>query len=163
MNPNENLYDKLFTKHAAEHGLDWLLLKAQVKAESNFNPLAESPVGAKGLAQFMDKTWLEWEDETPGIQDQFRNCDPFNPEDSIRAQAAYMAWLKNRIVKIIGSTANSIEWTLAAYNWGIGKVFERLKLSTAYTVMQNTLPKETRDYVHKILKYYNEYKGIQNA
>ena len=61
-------YDGLFKKYGAANNIDWLLLKAQVKAESNFNPNAKSPVGALGLAQFMKATWLEWQDGTPGIQ-----------------------------------------------------------------------------------------------
>src|SRR3990167_3086940 len=44
-------------KKAAEHyKLDWQLLDALIYAESNWNPMAVSPVGAQGLTQIMPDT-----------------------------------------------------------------------------------------------------------
>lgn len=156
---NENKYDDFFQKYAKKYSHDWLLLKAQVKQESRFNPKAVSPVGAKGLSQFMPKTWLEWEDETPGIQNQFRDYNPFNPEDSIRVQAAYMNWLR----KIISANTkeNILEWTLAAYNWGIGNVKKEIKNKIHFDLA--VFPTETKIYVKKILAYYDEYKKSMDA
>ena len=69
MNKN-NRYDSLFKYYGRENGINWVNLKAQAQAESgrNLNPNAESGVGAKGLTQFMDPTFAEWWDGTPGIQ-----------------------------------------------------------------------------------------------
>ena len=51
----ENKFDLLFKQYGEEFHIDPLLLKAQVKQESNFNPNTVNRVsGAKGLAQFMD-------------------------------------------------------------------------------------------------------------
>lgn len=36
---------------------DWKMWKAQLYQESRLDPLARSPVGAQGLAQFMPATW----------------------------------------------------------------------------------------------------------
>ncbi len=55
----EDRYDSLFQFYAGQKAIDWLLLKAQVKRESAFDPNARSPVGAVGLAQFMPATWDE--------------------------------------------------------------------------------------------------------
>jgi soluble lytic murein transglycosylase-like protein len=156
---NENLYDPIFKRYAQKYGHDWLLLKAQVKQESAFKPDAVSPVGAQGLSQFMPKTWLEWEDETPGVQDLKKDFDPFNPEDSIRVQAAYMNWLRQRILKQLGNADQLIEWQLAAYNWGIGNVEKKMKDSKNYYLIERTLPLETKDYVRNILLYYRTYIG----
>lgn len=40
-------------------GPEWLWRASQVRAESNFNPRAVSPVGAFTIAQFMPATWEE--------------------------------------------------------------------------------------------------------
>ncbi|HEY8467070.1 MAG TPA: transglycosylase SLT domain-containing protein [Solirubrobacterales bacterium] len=84
---------------AARHGVSAPLLAAQLMAESGFNPLAVSPAGARGIAQFMPATAAAY-----GLQ------DPFDPVASIDAQARLMADLLRRF----GST----ELALAAYNAG---------------------------------------------
>lgn len=162
MIPHENDFDLFFQKYGQEHNIDWLYLKAQVKQESRFNSKAENKLShAKGLAQFMDSTWLEWEDETPGIQDKHRDHDPFNPEDSIRVQAAYMAYLKDRVKK--NTAEDWMSWTLACYNWGMGYILGMknrtglIKTPLALAIPQ--MPKETQGYIKNILQFYNEYKS----
>lgn len=136
-----NRYDSLIQYYAEENGVEWTLLKAQIRAESNFDPSACSRVGAKGLTQFMDSTWQQW---GKGI--------PYNPEHSIDAQARYMAWLLKQ--------QPEIEWALAAYNWGIGRV-KKLRASKRGTFYELTseMPDETVDYVCKILQFKAEYAG----
>lgn len=148
---NENKYDDLFKKYAKANNIDWLLLKAQVKAESNFNPNAKSPVGALGLAQFMRATWEEWKDGTAGIQATKMLYDRTNPEHSIRAQSAYMAWL-------LKQAGGNIDVALAMYNWGIGNVKKIIKKTGSFENAFPFLPKETRDYVSRISRFYKEYK-----
>jgi soluble lytic murein transglycosylase-like protein len=131
---NENLYDSLFIKYGILRSIDPLLLKAQVKQESAFNPLAVSKCGAKGLAQFMPATWA-----------QVGKGDIFNPDSNIRAQAAYMSALMREFK---GDT----EKVLAAYNWGMGNVLKLKVFALLY------LPEETHHYVLNIEKYYDEYK-----
>lgn len=143
-------YDSLFRYYAEKHGLDWLLLKAQAWQESRFNPDAQSPVGAKGLSQFMDRTWLEWRDGSLGIQEQppKQSLSPFDPEDAIRSQAAMMAWL----LRIF---SGAIPKALASYNWGIGNVLKIARQGQSLPLAR--LPAETSDYIQKILAKYNEY------
>lgn len=135
-------FDDLYKKYAEKYSLDWLLVKAQAVQESGQNPKAENPYShAKGLMQFMDATWLEWEDESPGIQNEFRDYDPFNPEDSVRAGCAYMNWL----VKYFKG-----DYTLAlmAYNWGCGNMLNYLRGKA------KSIPLETLEYHVKIKKWY---------
>ena len=147
-------YDGLFKKYGAANNIDWLLLKAQVKAESNFNPNAKSPAGALGLAQFMKATWLEWQDGTPGIQIAKMIYDRTNPEHSIRAQAYYMKWL-------LKQSNGNVRRALAFYNYGIGNVKKMEKKYGRFDVAFPHLPKETRDYVTRIDRFYNQYKENQ--
>jgi soluble lytic murein transglycosylase-like protein len=79
------------------------LLAAQLYAESNFNPFAVSPTGAKGLAQF-----------EPGTADTYGLADPFDGAASIDAQAHLM----HDLLAKYGTDALA----LAAYNAGSGAV-----------------------------------------
>jgi len=156
---NENKFDHFFQTYGQLHNLDWLLLKSQVKAESLFNPQAVSPVGAKGLSQFMPLTWKEWGEG-----------DVFDPEQNIKAQAKYMNWLRGMVQKKLLLKDDWLRWALASYNWGIGRVVGyKNNLGVLQKSRQNfpdaekMLPKETQGYVKRIIKYYDEYRLPKNA
>lgn len=143
----EDRYDSLFRYYAELAGLgnDWLRFKAQVGAESNFDPDAVSAVGAQGLAQFMPATWKEWWDGTPGIQDirsMVKHINPKDPEDAIFAQVTYMKWLLSRL-----------DWNWdrawAAYNWGIGNLL-RVVAANPDGAWAHKLPLETKAYLKHI-------------
>ena len=72
---------------------------AQIYAESNFNPFAQSPMGAQGIAQFM-----------PGTARGYGLSNPFDPDESIDAQAQLMHDLLERFA--------AVPLALAAYNAG---------------------------------------------
>jgi membrane-bound lytic murein transglycosylase F len=160
-NNSSSPYDDLFQKFGLKFNIDWKLLKAQVRQESNFNPDAQNKrSGAKGLAQFMDRTWQEWCDLTPGIQPPSQNYNPFNPSDSISAQAAYMNFLIGYIGKKLNNKTDIIPWALAAYNWGIGNVIKLIdKTGPGYQLAEPHLPPETSAYVRNIIKYFGEYNA----
>ena len=177
----ENKYDSLFQQYGKEFHIDPLLLKAQVKQESNFNPNALNKIsGAKGLAQFVDKTWEEWCDLVPGIQKNIDHYDPFNPDQAIHAQSAYMSFLAKLIDQKLSQTLTDKDylyhWALAAYNWGIGNIMGRVVKGKVkmgmiqfskfnYEFADKYLPAETSNYVKQIMKYYCEYqqKEYDNA
>jgi hypothetical protein len=86
--------------HAAAHwNVSAALLAAQLMAESNFNPFAESGGGAQGIAQFIPSTAAAY-----GLR------DPFDPVEAMEAQAHLMSDLIRRL--------GSPELALAAYNAG---------------------------------------------
>ena len=130
-------YDDLIYQKAIAAGQDPNLIKAQIWAESSFNPKAVSPVGAQGLTQFMPGTW-----------NKYGRGSPFDPNAAIDAQIAYNADLLRRF----GGDERKV---LAAYNWG-----EHRK-SYALPDWESHAPKETRDYVKKILAKREEYAGGQ--
>jgi Transglycosylase SLT domain/D-alanyl-D-alanine carboxypeptidase len=88
---------------AARWNVPAALLAAQLLAESNFDPLAVSPAGAQGIAQFMPSTAAAY-----GLS------DPFDPVAAIAAQAHLMADL----IRQLGSP----DLALAGYNAGPGAV-----------------------------------------
>lgn len=130
-------YQDYVESAAKESGLSVGIIAAQLKAESNWDPKAVSPVGAKGLAQFMPATWKEFGD----------GGDPFNPKDAIAAQGRYMKHLKNLVKDHAKGDKNLVELTLAAYNAGPGKVKE-----LGYDMGKINKIEETRNYVENITK-----------
>ena len=99
------------------------LLAAQLYVESGFDPLARSPSGAQGIAQFM-----------PGTAAALGLTDPFDAPAAIDAQAHLMRDLLRRFA--------SVPLALAAYNAGAGAV--------AGCMCVPPFP-ETQAYVAKIL------------
>jgi hypothetical protein len=95
-------YAAQFTAAAERHGLPPALLAAVAKVESNYNPNAVSPAGARGLMQFMPATARDY-----GI-------DPMNPAQAIDGAARKLA----ADLKSFGS----VSLALAAYNAGPGAV-----------------------------------------
>ncbi len=116
-------YADLFTRAANEHGVPAALLAAMAKAESNFNPQAVSPAGARGLMQLMPATA-----KALGVN------DPFNPAQSVDGAA--------RLMKTLLAEFKKTELALAAYNAGPGAV-HRYDGIPPYA--------ETRNYVRKIM------------
>jgi len=94
-------YIRLF---AAKYGYDPNILYSQMMKESGGNPRAyNTSSGAAGLAQFI-----------PNTAKAFGITDPYNPAQSLEAQAKYMAQLKEKYGRD--------DLALAAYNWGPGNV-----------------------------------------
>jgi soluble lytic murein transglycosylase-like protein len=135
-------YDSLLKYYGEHYNVDAELLKAQIKAESNFNPGAVSPAGARGLAQFMPETFLEWYKKVwnPKLNDFGFEVESSNPEISICLQAAYMSML---LIRYGGNVSHA----LAAYNWGMGNV-DKIKDQVNFQIL---LPEETRNYIERIL------------
>jgi len=69
---NFDKYDPVIRKTSERYRVDYALVKAVIKAESNFDPLAISRAGAKGLMQLM-----------PGTAKALGINDTFHPEDNI--------------------------------------------------------------------------------
>ncbi len=140
---SEDRYDSLIKYYADFTNLDWHKVKAQIKAESAFNPRAKSGAGAKGLGQFMPPTWVEW-----------GTGDIYNPEDNISATCRYMRWLLN-------SLNQDDRLAFAAYNWGIGNVKKAIGYDTAsydISAFIAALPSETKKYITRINQYYVDYQ-----
>lgn len=107
----DDRYDSLIRYFAEKMAVDWQLVKRLIRTESSFNPAAVSPVGAKGLCQFMDASWREWG----------KGGDPFNPEHAIDACCRYLRFLYGRFPEIPDEIERR-RFALASYNAGRGHI-----------------------------------------
>jgi membrane-bound lytic murein transglycosylase D len=134
----------VFAAEGVPPELVWL-----AEAESSLNPAARSPVGAKGLFQFMPETAKEMGLST------FMPDDRTDPEKSARAAARYLRRLHGKF----GNWA----LVLAAYNAGEGRVGRTLTARNAksFTAIADALPAETRMYVPKVCALIAVRAGVK--
>lgn len=114
------------------YGISHPLLKAVIKAESDFNPRARSKKGAMGLMQIM-----------PANIKAMNINNPFDPLENILGGARYLREMLDRF-------DGHLPLSLAAYNAG----------PTAVERYNNQVPpyKETEEYVKRVLKFYSSYR-----
>lgn len=146
-------YSEYVEKYAQENDIDPLLIYAIIKAESNFNELAESNRGACGLMQLMDSTAREVATNT-AIEYETGNT-LYNPEKNIALGVKYFADLKSQL--------KYTQVALAAYNAGIGNVTKWIENGTIKadgSDIENIPFKETNIYVRKILIDYKIYQKL---
>ena len=124
-------FDQLIIKAAHKHKLDPALIKAVIKAESNFNHQAISPVGAQGLMQLM-----------PATAYQLHVEDTFHPEKNIEGGVRYLSYLLNLY-------RGNLTLALAAYNAGEGAISKYNQQVPPY--------RETQNYVKRVLGYYKSF------
>lgn len=123
-------YDSLINEASATYGVDAALIKSVIRAESGFNPNAESGVGAQGLMQLMPATAAEL-----GVSDSL------DPRDNIMGGTLYLS-------QLLGRYDGNPVLALAAYNAGMGRVDE-----------YGGVPpyEETVTYITRISGYLSEY------
>jgi cell wall-associated NlpC family hydrolase len=124
-------------------------IAAQIEAESNWNPNAQSPVGASGLTQFMPGTWTTWGQDANGNG----IVSPLDPPDAIMAQGNFMCALYDQVTTATADgriSGDPFDLALASYNAGFGNV-------TKY----GGIPpfKETQNYVTKIRGLITKYSA----
>lgn len=115
---------------ALQSGIDPVLFEKQINQESGFNPLAKSPAGAEGIAQFMPAT-------AAGL-----NIDPWNPQQALAGASNLM---KNYYTKY-----GSYQKALAAYNAGPAAVDFTLGHCTDPRGWLYCMDSQTQNYVHTI-------------
>jgi tape measure domain-containing protein len=137
-------WDETIRSQSARTGVPADLLFTQLLQESRFSPNAVGPMTrfgtAKGMAQFIDST-----------AGSYNLSNPFDPIDSIRAQAEYMRDLMRQF-SAQGERAEA--FALAGYNWG-----------PAHDTLQRgslaSLPHQTNDYLRVIQGITGEVRSGQ--
>lgn len=111
------------------------LLASLIYQESKYDTRAKSHAGALGLMQIMPN--------------YHPDVDPLNPDDAMRYGARFLVKNKQRF--------GTWEKALAAYNWGPDNLRRHLrKTGGKFNPNDRRLPKETRDYIRKIMQYVSE-------
>lgn len=96
---------------------------AQIHQESRWRPDAASPVGARGLAQFMPATASWISDMHATGPHSLAGADMSNPTWAVRALVTYDRWLWQRVSA--RTPCERMAYTLSAYNGGLGWVYKR--------------------------------------
>jgi Transglycosylase SLT domain/SPOR domain len=122
--PTRESICKVLSEAAEENDLSTPLFKRLIWQESRFRSNAVSPVGAKGIAQFMPRTAAE-----RGLK---------NPLDPFQALPASASFLRDLVEQF-----GNFGLAAAAYNGGPGRV-------SRWLAGKGGLPKETRDYAIQI-------------
>jgi len=156
------IYEGFVTTSAAKYGVPVGILKGLIKAESAWKPSARSGAGAVGLTQIMPGTAVG----ELGMTVNTKTDDRLDPKKSIDGGADY---LKRQYVALYEGKTILERWRLAlgAYNWGKGNINRKLrsigkagKVGTAkWCEIAPKVPKETRNYVKKILGESNNASG----
>jgi len=126
-----NSYDPIINEAAKKNNIDPSLIKAVIAQESSGRENAVSSSGAKGLMQLKDITARE-----VGVN------DIFNPAENIHGGTEYLK-------KMLDNNNGDITLALASYNAGPGNV-RRFGGIPPF--------KETRDYIGKVLDFYEMFK-----
>jgi soluble lytic murein transglycosylase len=129
---DSNQFDPIISEASKKYGIEAPLIKAVIKAESDFDPNAISHKGARGLMQIMPMNYRLLNVE-----------NPFDPNQSIEGGARYLRDMLDRY-------NGSINLSLAAYNAGPGAV-DRHGGVPPYP--------ETTEYIERVMRYYQRYKN----
>ncbi len=123
-------YDSLIRDAAARHQVDATLVKAVIRAESDFVPNAVSPAGALGLMQLMPDTA-----RLRGVG------SVFEPRQNIEGGVRHLRYLLDRY-------SGNLRLALAAYNAGEGAVDKN-----------GGIPPypETQNYVVRVMRFRDRY------
>ncbi|AIW03704.1 lytic tail fiber protein [Bacillus phage Palmer] len=121
---------------AKQYGVNPNLIAAIIKKESTFKSGLTSSAGAKGYMQLMPATA-----RAMGVK------NPWDTQQNINGGTKYIA-------QQLKTYKNNIPLALAAYNWGPGNLNKAIRKaggSKDWNQIRRFAPKETRDYVDKIM------------
>jgi soluble lytic murein transglycosylase len=147
------VHEDALLAEAAEHKLDPSLMAALIRQESNFNPAATSPAGARGLAQVMPELG-----ERLARELDYPVWDPvllYQPDVSLQLGAFHLRELFARY--------DQRAHILAAYNAGVSRVerwSQRIGVDDPEVFAERISFVETRDYVRIIQRSEEIYRAL---
>lgn len=176
-NGHISAFDSSFRKHAPLLGWDWQLLASIAYQESRFNNRVVSWAGAQGLMGIMPRTAKGFGVSPHELHD---------PDVSVHTAVRCLITFRKGFQKIT-DPEEKIKFTLAAYNAGIGHVYDAQRLAIKYNkdpfVWDNNVVEyirlksepayyndsickhgylrgsETANYVTQVMKRYAYYKS----
>jgi soluble lytic murein transglycosylase-like protein len=128
-------YGPLISYLCKKYDMDEALVKAVIKAESDFDASAVSSKGAQGLMQLM-----------PGTARDLAVHNPFHPTQNLDGGIRYLR-------KLLDQFQGNLTLALAAYNAGENAVIK----------YNNSIPpfEETRTYVNRVLKFFGDFQAAR--
>lgn len=125
-------YEELIRSASGRYNVDADLIRAVIKAESDFNSSARSNKGAMGLMQLMPDTA------------RLHNVnDAYDPNENVEGGVRHLKMLLERY-------QGDFTLSLAAYNAGSGAVEKHGGIPPFA---------ETKEYVRRVLRFYESYRG----
>lgn len=180
-------YAHAVQRNAEIYGLDWRLVMAVMKQESNFNSKAVSRRGAYGLMQVLPATGIE-------VAEKLGYDNLRHPHSNIRGGMFYLAKLYGLFEG--APEADRVRLSLAAYNAGPGRIYDAQELAAylgdnphSWLSIEKALPllskryytlhqsvwdggkprsgyfgksRQTILYVRNVLNTYEQYKAALN-
>jgi soluble lytic murein transglycosylase len=128
----DSSYEEYIQTASGRYNLDPDLIRAVIKAESDFNVSARSNKGAMGLMQLMPDTA------------RLHNVNAYNPSENVEGGARHLRMLLDRY-------QGDLELSLAAYNAGSAAVEKHRGIPP--------FP-ETKEYVRRVLRFYESYRNV---
>ena len=125
-------YDDDIQRASGRYNIDPDLIRAVIKAESDFKVSARSNKGAMGLMQLM-----------PDTARLHHISDAYNPSENVEGGARHLRMLLDRY-------QGDLEVSLAAYNAGSAAVEKHRGIPP--------FP-ETKEYVRRVLRFYDSYRN----
>lgn len=151
-------YAEYVTYYADKYEIDPLMLYAFIRTESNFDPMADSDAGARGLMQITEVTF-DWIKSKIAPTEDLTFEDLYDPETNIRFGSYFVSYCLLRYQDDLATAA-------AAYHSGWGTV-DDLLAQEQYSADGKTLDHypypQMRLYVKKITSSYQHYQEIYNA
>jgi len=143
-----SVHDSYFKQYAKLIGWDWRLLASMAYQESKFHTGQVSWAGATGLMGLMPRTA-----EAFGLSADSLD----NPEGSVRAAVEFIKSL-NRSLTAIKDESERIKFILAAYNAGLGHIYDGQALARKYGkdpfVWENNVEESLK--LKSLPEYYND-------
>lgn len=146
-------YNSYVLEYSKEYNLNPNFVRAIIKAESSYNHLAQSNMGAKGLMQITDSTGA-WIAENLNIDD-FNSNMLYNPQINIK----FGCWYLNFLFKEFDDNNEAV---IASYNAGQGNV--KKWIDDGHMMIngkfKNVPFTETNNYIKRVTKYEKAYNFL---
>lgn len=150
-------YDSLIRIQADSLGWDWRMLAAVIYNESHFHIEARSRRGALGLMQMM-----------PSTAEHYGVGDPLDPESNIRGGSQLLRDLSRRYASLAADRNERFKYTLAAYNAGVGRIDDILRLASArgkdisyWDSAKVVIPEMSAEQLDTSLVRCGPFKGVE--
>ena len=114
-------FDGIIKQAAKKIGWDWRLLASLIYQESHFKLDLESEKGAFGLMQLM-----------PVVMERYGIDYDATPEEQLEAGGQLISFLDDCLSNKVADSTERIKFVLAAYNSGLGHVYDAQRLAKKY-------------------------------